>query len=140
MAQEKIDKAILNQDSAFSNQMLAAISSVNSLWESHELIFKENDNPTFRSELYLSVITPELFIKNYYLFKSGNHDKIKDSIYAERPYLIIETIIKMGLYIFKTNNNIFVLEKIINSDRGEYIDSKISAQKILNEEMKKSFM
>ena len=81
-------------------------------------------------------ITPELFLANYYLFKAGNHDDIKDSIYMERPYLVLETLIKMGLFIFETKNNLYVLKEIINGDKEEYINSKILAQRILNDELK----
>ena len=98
---------------------------------------KENQNAEFRSKVYLLAITRTL-LSNYYLFKAGNHDDIKDSIYTERPYLVLETLIKMGLFIFETNNNIAVLKEIINGDKEEYIGFKVLAQRILNEELKSS--
>lgn len=136
LAQEKIDKMILNRGDALANQMLTAISSINAMWDCDTYLDKENKNAEFRSKIYLLAITPELFLENYYLFKSGNHDDIKDSIYTERPYLVLETLIKMGLFIFETQNNLFVLKEIINGDKEEYFNSKVLAQRILNEELK----
>ena len=137
-AQEKIDKMILSRGDTLANQMLTAISSINAMWDCDTHLDKENQNAEFRSKVYLLAITPELFLSNYYLFKAGNHDDIKDSIYTERPYLVLETLIKMGLFIFETNNNIAVLKEIINGDKEEYIGFKILAQRILNEELKSS--
>lgn len=136
LAQEKIDKMLLNRGDAFANQMLSAISAINTQWDCDTYFDKENKNAEFRSRLYLLAITPELFLANYYLFKAGNHDDIKDSIYMERPYLVLETLIKMGLFIFETKNNLYVLQEIINGDKEEYINSKILAQRILNDELK----
>ena len=94
LAQEKIDKMILNRGDTRANQMLSAISAINAMWDCDALLDKENKNAEFRSKVYLLAITPELFLDNYYLFKAGNHDDIKDSIYTERPYLVLETLIK----------------------------------------------
>jgi hypothetical protein len=44
----------------------------------------------------------------------------------------------MGLFIFETKNNIFVLKEIINGDKEEYIGFKVLAQRILNAELKSS--
>lgn len=136
LAQEKIDKMILNRGDALANQMLSAISGINAMWDCDTYLDKENKNAEFRSKLYLLAITPELFLANYYLFKAGNHDDIKDSIYTERPYLVLETLIQMGLFIFETKNNLYVLKEIINGDKEEYCQSKVLAQRILNEELK----
>lgn len=136
LAQEKIDKMILNRGDALANQMLSAISSINAMWDCDTYLDKDNKNAEFRSKLYLLAITPELFLANYYLFKAGNHDDIKDSIYTERPYLVLETLIKMGLFIFETKNNLYVLKEIINGDKEEYYQSKVLAQRILNEELR----
>lgn len=138
IAQEKIDKMILNRGDALANQMLSAITSINAMWDCDTHLDKDNKNAEFRSKVYLLAITPKLFLDNYYLFKAGNHDDIKDSIYTERPYLVLETLIKMGLFIFETKNNIFVLKEIINGDKEEYIGFKVLAQRILNEELKSS--
>ena len=138
IAQEKIDKMILNRGDALANQMLSAISSINAMWDCDTHLDKENKNAEFRSKIYLLAITPELFLANYYLFKAGNHDDIKDSIYTERPYLVLETLIKMGLFIFETKNNISVLKEIINGDKEEYNGFKVLAQRILNDELKSS--
>lgn len=100
LAQEKIDKMILNHGDALANQILSAISIINAMWDCDTYFDKENQNAEFRSKLYLLAITPELFLKNYYLFKTGNHDDIKDSIYTECPYLVLETLIKMGVIYF----------------------------------------
>ena len=135
LAQEKIDKMVLDRGDAFAEQMLAAIDTVHNLWYAFEYFDKENKQAELKSELYMNAITPELFLKNYYLFKAGNHDDIKDSIYTERPYLVLETIIKMGLFIFETKNNLYVLKKIINEDKEEYFYFKGLARRILNEEL-----
>ena len=137
LAQEKLDKLILNRGDALANQMLSTISSINAMWESDDFLYKgkENDNSQFRSKLYLLAITPELFLNNYYLFKAGNHDDIKDSIYTERPYLVLETLIKMGLFIFETKNNIYILKEIISGKKEEYLNFRVLAQRILNEEL-----
>ena len=138
LAQKKIDEFILNRGDALANQMLSAISSINAMWDCDTHLDKENKNAEFRSKIYLLAITPELFLANYYLFKAGNHDDIKDSIYTERPYLVLETLIKMGLFIFETKNNISVLKEIINGDKEEYNGFKVLAQRILNDELKSS--
>ena len=97
-------------------------------------MYKNNENSKFRSELYLLALTPELFLDNYFLLKAGDHDDIKDSIYTERPYLVIETLIKMGLYIFETGNHIYVLNLIVKGDRPEYQGYQDIAAKILSKE------
>lgn len=136
LEQEKLDKIILNRNDALANQMLSAIAGINAMWDCDTHLDKENKNAEFRSKLYLLAITPELFLANYYLFKAGNHDDIKDSIYKERPYLVLETLIKMGLFIFETHNNLLILKEIINGDKIEYLNSKVMAQRILNVELK----
>jgi len=42
----------------------------------------------------------------------------------------------MGLFIFETKKNLYVLKEIINGDKEEYYQSKVLAQRILNEELR----
>ncbi|MCL2676015.1 MAG: hypothetical protein FWE84_05500 [Firmicutes bacterium] len=133
-AQKKIDKEILDRDDKIANQMLAAVSTINAMWEANTYFDKESKNSRFHSELYLRALSAELFLRNYYLFKIGNYDDIKDSIYTERPYIVLDTLIKMGLYIFQTNNNIAILEFIINSTEADFASAKALARQILAQE------
>lgn len=138
LAQEEIDKLILNRGDDLASQILSSISTINALWDCDTYLDKENKRSKSRAKSYLLAITPELFLDNYYLFKAGNRDDIKDSIYTKRPYLVLETLINMGLFIFETKNNIYILKEIINGDAEEYINSKVLAQRILGEEEKKT--
>ena len=134
LVQEQIDREFLNKNDTIANQMLSAVSAINAMWATDSCLYKGNENSKFRSELYLLALTPELFLNNYFLFKAGDHDDIKDSIYTERPYLVIETLIKMGLFIFETGNHIYVLKLIVKGDRPEYQGHKDIAAKILSKE------
>ena len=134
--EELRQKIILNSNDEFALKMRSAINIINVLWDSDTYLDPENKRAESRSKGYMLSITPELFLENYYLFKAGNRDDIKDSIYIERPYPVWETLINMGLYIFETKNNLVVLREIINSDDIEYINSKILAKRILSEELK----
>lgn len=132
--QKQKDKELFRQQNSFSNQILAACESINSIWEADIYLDKDNKNARFRSEIYLNSLTPKLFLDNYYLFKKGNHDDIKDGIYKERPYLVLETLINMGLYIFQTKNNLYILQYIINSVTNNSLSVKEAAKKILIQE------
>ncbi len=129
--QELKDKEFLDSNNERAKKMLSACSDINAIWNSFAYLDKDNKNSQFRSELYVKALTPELFLDNYYLFKAGNYDDIKDNIYNQRPYLVLDTLIKMGLYIFQTHNNIYCLQYIIDCDEDEFISSKIWATKIL---------
>ena len=129
--QELKDKEFLDSNDELAKKMLSACSNINAIWDSDTYLDKDNKNSQFRSELYVKALTPELFLDNYYLFKAGNYDDIKDNIYNQRPYLVLDTLIKMGLYIFQTHNNIYCLHYIIDCDEDEFISSKIWATKIL---------
>ena len=129
--QELKDKEFLDSNDELAKKMLSACSDINAIWDSDTYLDKDNKNSQFRSELYVKALTPELFLDNYYLFKAGNYDDIKDNIYNQRPYLVLDTLIKMGLYIFQTHNNIYCLHYIIDCDEDEFISSKIWATKIL---------
>lgn len=132
--QKQKDKELFRQQNSLSNQILAACESINSIWEADIYLDKDNKNARFRSEIYLNSLTPKLFLDNYYLFKKGNHDDIKDGIYKERPYLVLETLINMGLYIFQTKNNLYILQYIINSVTNNSLSVKEAAKKILIQE------
>ena len=138
LAQAKRDEIILNRGDILAKQTLSAITAINAMWDMDICLDKDNKNSEFRSKMYLLALTPKLFLENYYLFKSGNHDDIMDAIYTERPYPVLETLIKMGVYIFETNNNILILKEIINGDKDEYTDFKMLAQQLLNEELNES--
>ena len=129
--QELKDKEFLDSNDELAKKMLSACSNINAIWDSDTYLDKDNKNSQFRSELYVKALTPELFLDNYYLFKAGNYNDIKDNIYNQRPYLVLDTLIKMGLYIFQTHNNIYCLHYIIDCDEDEFISSKIWATKIL---------
>lgn len=129
--QELKDKEFLDSNDELAKKMLSACSNINAIWDSDTYLDKDNKNSQFRSELYVKALTPELFLDNYFLFKAGNYDDIKDNIYNQRPYLVLDTLIKMGLYIFQTHNNIYCLHYIIDCDEDEFISSKIWATKIL---------
>ena len=112
---------------------------INTKWEMDCYLYenKSDQNAKARAETYLMAITPELFLENYYLFKAGNYDDIKDSIYMQRPYLVLDSLINMGLFIFETQNNFFVLNLIINGNSVEFNNVKHIAQRILNDEKRK---
>lgn len=120
----------------FACKMLSTISVINTLWECDKNLDKDNINSQSRSIAYMLAMTPELFLENYFLFKAGDHDDIKDNIYNKCPYSVLETLINMGLFIFKTKNNLYVLKEIINGDKEEYSNSKVLAQQILNKELR----
>ena len=135
LLQEKKDRALLAMDDPRIYKIRDGIKATNDLWDLHRYMYDNaNENSEDRSKSYLLLLTPKIFLENYYLFKLGNHDYIKDGIYTEFPYLVLETLIKMGLYIFSTNNNIRMLEEIIHGDKAEYLDSKALARQILNNE------
>lgn len=128
--QAEQDKLVLESGDPRALEMKHAIVTTNALWESTH----QSKNTKHVSELYLEALTAELFLENYNTFKAGQHDDIKDKLYVERPYLVLETLINMGLYIFKTNNNIHVLEYIIKSDNNQFLSSKPLASLILARE------
>lgn len=136
LEQEEIDKNVLNRGDDFACKMLSTISVINTLWECDKYLDKDNINSQSRSIAYMLAMTPELFLENYFLFKAGDHDDIKDNIYNKCPYSVLETLINMGLFIFKTKNNLYVLKEIINGDKEEYSNSKVLAQQILNKELR----
>ena len=133
--QARRDDLFLNSDNEIARQMSLAVNAINAVWDVDNCLDKENQNSLSRSKIYLLAITPNLFLKNYYVFKQGNHDDIMDAIYLERPYPVLETLIKMGTYIFETNNNIPILQEIINGDKTEYDDDakKLACQLLYKE-------
>lgn len=132
--QKQKDNELICQKNSLSQHVLSACENIISIWEADIYLDKNNKNARFRSEIYLNCLTPKLFLDNYYLFKKGIHDDIKDSIYKERPYLVLETLINMGLYIFQTKNNLYILQYIINSATNDSLSIKNSAKKILIQE------
>ena len=130
--QAQIDRHALEDGSLYAQQVLQSIETIQALWESTSC-FDNRDNPqqTYRNSiLYLSALTPELFLTNYNLFADGNQEDIKDAIYQERPYLILDILIQMGLYIFETNNNLQILTYIIDNTNSSKL--KEQAQNILD--------
>ena len=138
LAQEAEDKELLNRNDDFANRMLYGITTINAIWECDTHLYEGNENSEFRSRTYILALTPQLFLDNYYVFKSCNYGDIKDKIYTERPYPVLDTLIKMGIFIFESKNNLFILKEIINEDREEYINSKALAQRILNQELQEA--
>ena len=133
--QAEKDEFVLARNDKTILQIKSAITLCNAAWDIDTTPELSSRSTKERSLNYLRWLTPELFLLNYYVFKSGNRDDIKDKIYTERPYLVLETLINMGLFIFETKNNIVVLKEIIDSCDEEFKFSKPLAQKILNEEL-----
>ena len=135
--QAEKDDIILNSNDTYAQQLRLAITQINTLWETDSYLYENeaDQNAEYRSELYLTALTPKLFLDNYYLFKAGNYDDIKDAIYTILPYLVLDSLINMGLFIFQSNCNLFILREIINEEKPEYYHFKNLAQKILNEEL-----
>ncbi len=134
LAQEINDRNLLLRNDTLARKMNDSISAINALWDSHSILYEGYERAEYRSKLYLLAITPQLFLKNYYFFKSGDRDDIRDNIYTERPFPVLDTLINMGLFIFESNNDFLVLKVIIDSDEEEYQKLKPRAQYILNEE------
>ena len=128
--QAEQDKLVLESGDPRAIGIKNAIASINALWEAT----CESKDTKYVSELYLEALTAELFLENYSNFQAGQHDDIKDKLYTERPYLVLETLINMGLYIFQTGNNVHILEYIVNSSNNQFLSSKPLARSILAKE------
>ena len=123
------EKKILEGNEELAKKIYKEAEQINAAWS----------NVNFESEqrcaeIFIDIITPELFIDKYDLFKAGNRDDIRDGIYLECPYLILDTIINMALYIFKTKNNIYILNYILKSECLESINLKQSVNRLLKKE------
>ena len=131
---EKISKEDIQSNyDVCGSQLSEAISAVYAMWDFDTKNYKENENSEFRSKMYLQVLSPELFLDNYYLFKSGSYKEVKERIFKARPFPVIDILVQMGFFIFKTGNNIYILQSIVNSN-DELAKCKAKALEILNAE------
>ena len=131
---EKISKEDIQSNyDVCGSQLSEAISAVYAMWDFDTKNYKENENSEFRSKMYLQVLSPELFLDNYYLFKSGSYKEVKERIFKVRPFPVIDILVQMGFFIFKTGNNIYILQSIVNSN-DELAKCKAKALEILNAE------
>ncbi|MDR1094506.1 MAG: hypothetical protein LBL66_10215 [Clostridiales bacterium] len=132
-AQARVDQERLNRGDPWARQTLAWMSGVNALYES--LSSFDNEQKSYSNSVScVRTLTAELFLKNYFSFKEGNRNDIKDAIYTERPCWILDTLINLGLYIFETKNNVKILRMLAESNDSEFLSSKGHAQYILKQE------
>lgn len=80
----------------------------------------------YNAEMCLVHITPQLFVKHYQVVSAHVNWKdqesairfIKDALLEDYPILIVDDIIKLFYYIFKTEQNVDMLKLIVNFDKS----------------------
>lgn len=130
------DDILLERNPAVKN----ACDQINHTWDMYAYFNSEdfsksynnskvltNEEIVFRCEMFVLCLG-ELFVDRYGYFKSGNFNKIKNSIYSLRPHIVLDSLINMGLYIFSTKNSLRMLEYVM--DKRDFPEGMYSASLI----------